>query len=427
MRVRWMPPAAIAGILLLCTGAAARAQGYPGSTALQAPAHQMSMLPQYRVDPVPPASYVMHGFPTPGYAAPSYHAYGSSFDTRVDESRVNELQPGRLVPTPSRFDGPTPARTGYPDRLSQLEAELEMLKSGMAERSYSGLGGRTRPGYAPLHTGPYADFAFVFARPWFTDASNFGIYDAPSDLSTAGSFDYDYELTPRMWLGYVGPDGRGVRARFWHFEHSGRPRTLTQTDPNIFYGADWIHPWGMITAMTTGVGDTMSITNSIKAQTFDLEVTQTLNFGWTEIMFGGGLRYAYLEKKFDAVIPGVDFLIAHHDFEGVGPTISLDVRLPIDYCGCWALYGGCRYSIMFGSSWAYGENGTDPFDYTLDEVLSIGEIEIGVEWKRTMSFLGLFVFRAGYEGQVWYEAGSPSNVGGDLGFEGLNFKLGFIR
>jgi len=37
------------------------------------------------------------------------------------------------------------------------------------------------------------------------------------------------------------------------------------------------------------------------------------------------------------------------------------------------------------------------------------------------------VFRAGYEAQVWYEAGSPSNVGGDLGFEGLSFQLGFIR
>jgi len=426
MRVRWMPPAAVAGIMLVCTGATARAQGYLGYAPQQAPARQQSMLPQYRVDPVPPAPYVTHGFPNPSYAAagyqapssyaPGYPAYGSSFDTRADESQ--------LVPTPSQFDGPASASPEYPDRLSQIEAELEMLKS---QRSYSGVGGRDRPNYAPLHTGPYVGFAFVFATPWFTDASNYGIYDAPQNLSTADSFEYDYEITPRMWLGYVGSGGRGVRARYWQFEHSGRPRALTQTDPNIIYGADWIHPWGMITALTTGVGQTMSITNSIEAQALDLEATQTMNFGWTEIMFGGGLRYAYLETKFDAVIPGVDFLTARHDFEGIGPTISMDVRLPICYCEGLAMYGGGRYSIMFGQSWAYGENGSDPFDYTLDEVMSIGEIEIGLEWTRTVSWLGLFVARAGYEGQVWYEAGSPSNVGGDLGFEGINVKLGFIR
>lgn len=427
MRVRWILPAAVAGILLLCTGAAATAQGFPGYAALQAPAGQMATLPQYRVEPVPPSPYVVHGFPATGYAAPGhatpgFPAYGSSFDRRVEQ-----LQPGRLVPTPNQFNGPAPGRTMHPDRLSQVEAELEMLKSAMAQRSYYGAGGRIQSSYAPLRTGFYADMAFVFARPSFTDASNFGIYDAPQDLSTAGSFDYDYELAPRVWLGYVGPDGRGVRARYWQFEHSGRARSLTQTDPNIFYGADWIHPWGMITAMTTGVGDVMNITNSLKAQALDLEVTQTLNFCRAEIMLGAGLRYALLEKEFDAVIPGVDFLTARHDFEGVGPTISMDVRLPIDCYGCWSLYGGCRYSILFGESWAYGENGSDPFNYTLDEVLSIGEIEIGVEWTRSVSRWGLFVVRAGYEGQVWYEAGSPSNVGGDLGFEGINVKLGFIR
>ena len=418
MRVHWMPTAAIAGILLLCTGATAIAQGYATYPVAQSAAGQMSMLPRYQAQPMPPTQYVPQGV-----VAPNYHAYGSSYGARAEE-----LAPGtRLVPTPSQFDIPTSAPALPPDRLSQVEAELERLKSSMARRSYSAYGGGNWPGYAPSRTGPYAGMALVFARPWFTDASNYGVYDAPADHSTAVSFDYDYELTPRIWLGYIGPNGRGVRARYWHFEHSGRPRSLTQTDPNVFYGADWIHPWGMITAMTTGVGDTMDITNSIEAQTLDLEVTQTLNFGWAEIMFGGGLRYAYLEKKFNASIPGVDFLIAHHDFEGVGPTISMDLRLPIDPCGCWSLYTGCRYSIMFGSSWAYGENGTDPFDYRLDEVLSIGEIEIGVEWARPVSYLGNLVFRAGYEAQVWYEAGSPSNVGGDLGFEGINVKLGFIR
>jgi len=175
-------------------------------------------------------------------------------------------------------------------------------------------------------------------------------------------------------------------------------------------------------------------------------VTQALDFARTEITFSGGLRYAYLEKHFNAVIPGVDFLTARHDFEGFGPTIATEIRLPCSFwaddpcdpcgqcdpcdpcactpCGGWALYGGGRYSILFGHSWAYGENGTDPFHYRLTEVMSIGEIEVGAEWTGPTPVGGMFLFRVGYEGQVWYEAGSPSNVGGDLGFRGVNLKFG---
>ncbi|HYW78349.1 MAG TPA: hypothetical protein VE890_02195 [Thermoguttaceae bacterium] len=422
MRVHWTFPMAVVGILLLCTGTVTMAQGYQAGSYPPSAAGQMSMLPQYRVDPVPPTPYVTNAFVAPGYPA-----YGSAYDSQVNRSNADQPQP---IPTAAtnQLNRPAPAGGLYPDRLSQLEAEIEMLKSTMDQRVYSsGFQGSTRPSYTPWHTGLYADIAFVFAKPWFTDASNLGIYDAGANLSIAGNFSYDYELTPRVSLGYIGSKGRGVRATYWQFNHAGKARSLTQTDPNVIYGADWVHPWGMITALTTAPGQTMTLTNSIEAQALDLEATQTMNFGWTEIMFGGGLRYAYLEKKFDAVVPGVDFLIGRQDFEGVGPTISMDVRLPIKYCEGLGLYGGGRYSIMFGRSWAYGENGSDPFDYTLDEVMSIGEIGIGLEYTRSMSFLGLFTVRAGYEGQVWYEAGSPSNVSGDLGFEGFNVKLGFIR
>ena len=79
MRVHWMPTAAITGILLLCTGATAIAQGYMTYPVTQSPPGQMSMLPQYRVQPMPPAQYVPYGV-----VAPSFHAYGSSFDARVE-------------------------------------------------------------------------------------------------------------------------------------------------------------------------------------------------------------------------------------------------------------------------------------------------------------------------------------------------------
>ena len=330
--------------------------------------------------------------------------------------------------------GRVPAKTiAYGDRLSQVEAELASLKSAIADECESDCVDDCWDPCIPSRSGLYGGAAVVFARPSFTDAANYGTLETITDTAGAGSFSYDHEVTPRIWLGYVGPRGLGVRARYWQFDHAGAARSLIQPDAFNKFGADWIHPWGYLTVLTDGTGQTLNVTNSLEVHTADFEVTRALNFSCVEITFGGGLRYAFMRQTFNANVQNVygvveQTLTAHHNIEGVGPTVSMDLRCPIGPCCGLAFVGGARWSAIFGNSDFFGAlDGGDPFDYSLDEVLSIGEIQIGLEWTRQVQDYGTFLVRAGYEAQLWFEAGSPSNVLGDLGFEGFSIGLGLSR
>ena len=59
-----------------------------------------------------------------------------------------------------------------------------------------------------------------------------------------------------------------------------------------------------------------------------------------------------------------------------------------------------------------------------DEVVGIGEVELGFEWSRPIR-CGQLNVRGTYEGQLWAEGGAPTL--GFLGFEGFGIQVGLTR
>ena len=200
------------------------------------------------------------------------------------------------------------------------------------------------------HFGLYAGAALVIAKPHFEDEVDVG-FDAAS---------YDYEVTPRVWMGYRNDCGAGIRARYWVFDHaSNEPAAVAQA------------PF------------------SLNVRTADLEFTQVACVGPLVAEFFGGARYGKVEHLNNNG-EGLDF-------EGIGPQVGVDLLIPTR--SCISLYGGTRAAVLFGST-KYNANGS-PGDADL---MPVFELQLGAEYVRCLGG-GLFAIRSGVEAQVW-----PSGV-----------------
>jgi hypothetical protein len=283
--------------------------------------------------------------------------------------------------------------------------------------------------------GYYAGFAALFVRPHVPDDVPYIVDPAP-DNNTVGAFNRDWEFTPRVWVGYTGPDGLGARATYWQLDSSAGPESIVGTPTNT---PIYVQVIGASTGVGrnafAGIDETFIAGASLEMQAIDLELTREWRRNMASVMLGVGLRYGNVAQRFNAtVLDSVGVLseqvIHHHGFEGVGPTISLigfqpfgDTRLGV--------YGTIRGSVLFGEVYQDiyevkngGANiGQDTFSG--DEVMAIGEIGFGLQYSHPVSNTAAAFIRAGYEGQVWFDAGGPTSMYGDLGLHGLLIAIGF--
>jgi len=285
--------------------------------------------------------------------------------------------------------------------------------------------------------GFYAGFAVVWIRPHFQENTSY-IVDPPPDDNVVVPFDYDYEITPRIWMGFQSASGLGMRSRYWEFDHDTGPmsQTATATTAPIFvevYGARSNIARNAFAADT----ETMTTTHSLRLNAFDLEATKAFHPGTSSMLLGFGLRYAKMKQKFRAEVTTaadvIDELVVHdHGFEGFGPTVSLEVIHPFGDGG-FDLYGALRASVLFGDAYqdileiknAGADVGRD--SYRGEETLSIAEIAMGVQYSYETSGGTLYFVRGGYEGQIWFDAGGPIGTTGDMALEGLSLAFGFDR
>ena len=61
------------------------------------------------------------------------------------------------------------------------------------------------------------------------------------------------------------------------------------------------------------------------------------------------------------------------------------------------------------------------------DVLPIGEVQMGVDYKTRPLRFGQLFFRSALEGQLWSGVGNASSEDGDLGFVGLTAGFGLVR
>jgi hypothetical protein len=251
--------------------------------------------------------------------------------------------------------------------------------------------------------------------------------------------DYDLEFSPRVWLGYKGCSGLGVRLRWWYYDHSGAGEFefngLTEGE-EIFLpneGEDVI------------VDVDSTLRTDLRVNSIDLEGTQDGQFHNWDFQIAGGVRYAKIDYDQVAEIEGeVDYVLeppddfefeetisAISEFEGVGPTIALAGRRPLFFVDGLAFLVNLRLAFLFGETDAelLAEEAFDePVDVAFQEhMVQVWEAQVGFEYSRQLRNSARLFVGAFLEAQVW-EWSTPLGVSSsDLAFFGPTAAVGLAR
>jgi hypothetical protein len=244
---------------------------------------------------------------------------------------------------------------------------------------------------------------------------------------------YDYKLSPRVWAGYVGPTGLGVRGRYWEFDQvlaDNQTVTTTTANPAI--------PNAL-------AGLTFTTSTGLDAYTADGEVFQTADLQAWKGVFGGGLRYGQfdvdnLTRLTTANNVAVN-LKADSGFHGLGPTAFAELRRPLGNQTGLALVGNVRGSVLYGdylqatalsAPFAVpGGPAVSAFNLFTrqDAFLWIGEIQLGAQWFYQMRSGTNFYIQALWEAQTWSVSAADGITGNgrDLAFTGGSLGIGLMR
>jgi len=200
--------------------------------------------------------------------------------------------------------------------------------------------------------------------------------------------DYGFVGDARIWFGYEGPNGMGIRARIFEWEES---------------------------QLYNGSVRTQDI------EVYDLEATLDMSVCAWEFTGFGGLRWSSIELN------GTDFGgVDPMDFEGAGLTMGVDVRRCL-----WrdiSLVGGVRYSVLYGET-TFAPTSTAVLDNTF---VDITEMRLGLEWARELGIGGRLFVSAVWEQQVYGTdtympfAIDPETLG-DVSLAGPVFSIGIDR
>jgi hypothetical protein len=250
---------------------------------------------------------------------------------------------------------------------------------------------------------------FSFLKPYVGDISGLSI-----DILTANIYidskDNQFDPSWRLWLGYMSPDGAGIRARYWQFDHE-----LAAECWDVAHGADLFSARGRL--------DMYSV---------DVEFMQRFDFSTWSVLGTAGLRVAGIDRNFSLRKTSIggesEFLLANQ-YDGIGPTMGFEFRRPIGSRGLAVLINS-RGTMLFGSRHMTLEI-PDAIDELPDLDLSItgedetflacGEVQMGFEWSRELSGGTRAFATALWEGQAW---GSNSQMAGLMGF---TFGAGLAR
>ena len=287
---------------------------------------------------------------------------------------------------------------------------------------------------------------YVLLKPRFSQNNALTVMTsngASVETFTERSFDYDLEFSPRVWLGMSLSDHWGWRVTWWEFDES--PAVESASPANGFGRVSHPHfgdfdPVADDIDISTNVpSDVFTAASGLDVYTIDLEALKRSRLNAWNLEVGYGIRYASSEQNYLAELRNsvntlrgrIDF---HQNLEGFGPTVSLAASRPL--FGKVRLMGSARGSLLFGDGESVMVAGEDldlstPFTTTRttlrDDLLSIGEARVGLQWLGDVHDNGLqWMFSTAMEGQIWGNAGSASSEDADLGFFGFNVGGGVM-
>ena len=287
-------------------------------------------------------------------------------------------------------------------------------------------------------TGFNAGVTLLFAKPHFKEAFQVSNINTLTGVMTLLPFEYDYELSPRVWFGFQNEQGLGLRASYWSFDGQGLARNLS-TNGSEIWGAHVVNTMFPSNIFAAIPGSQMSVSDYLTTQTVNLVGTYDVEDAAAQILAGAGLRYAKLEQGFAATVQSpvpADFhqLTWSRVFEGLGPTVTMDAKKRLGQSRFSAVASGGG-ALLYGSKTLSRTVINDqtpagqapPFLQLndADEVVGIGEMNLGLEWGTFLPSGHQALLRGVYEGQLWAEAGAPTL--GFLGFQGFGIQMELKR
>lgn len=287
-----------------------------------------------------------------------------------------------------------------PTNYSQGSNRSSLLGNGPYQPAFNFNGG-----------GLYGGLQIPFLQPRY---GNFVITsDAFGPSTTVNATPkHDLAFSTRLIAGFEGPEGLGVRARWWHFD-------------------DTASGVGSVVRL----GDTIASTTSAQLETdvFDLELTQAGRFHNWEFLVSGGVRYADLGSKIEStfMLPPERFFRTTSGFNGVGPVLGVSTRRSLRQWEGLAFDFNSRFAFLFGdhevqntsdlSGAAERENLA-----SIQDVLPTWELQIGAHWTRQLRTGATFYIGAFFEAQLW-DWIAPGQINSDLGFWGPTFAVGISQ
>jgi hypothetical protein len=220
---------------------------------------------------------------------------------------------------------------------------------------------------------------------WIVDVEalffRYGRVDGTQNVITGSPVQFDFELAPRLTVGYVGSSGLGFRIRYFEFDHTA-----------------------------TGGLDSIDVNTFTIDQEFFENVQLT---DYTSVEFSGGVRYVEFEERLNFPV-----LTEQTIFRGFGGIVGMQVNRQF-----WNgdLYARARGSILMDE-----KSFASPATNLVDAVVSITEVSLGYQINYDLSSGALLTLRSGVEWQHWTDFSVSQNTNGDtessVGFAG--FVLG---
>ena len=250
----------------------------------------------------------------------------------------------------------------------------------------------------------------LFLKPRLPNGEAFSISDAGLDVRNRG-FEFDHELSPRVWFGFENCNGFGARTRYFYLDADTSETAIVDlglTNAIQRRIADGI----FFADLDAGgaAGDGMFVATDLKMQTFDIEATQRVELRRTTLNLAAGVRWADIVSglhavSFDNVGAVADDYRVRADFQGWGATLAAGLNRRLGARGL-SLVGNTRVSAILGSA---DFDANDPRIgpggiFTMDDRSSglfIAEVLLGLQYSRRLDCGAEFSLRGTWEGQYW--------------------------
>lgn len=282
-------------------------------------------------------------------------------------------------------------------------------------------------------SGQYGGIEFLWMRANF-DQNVAMIVDPPVG-NTLVPFEYGYELSPRAWFGWQSCGGTGFRATYFRFDESANTEAVTAvagaTPVYLFvYGAGG----NLSRNANANVGQTLISNHSLELNSLDLEATQVVRWKQTRVLFGLGVRITDMHQtaRGDVFNPGgtLEETVRNDlKFQGAGPTASAHLTRGVG-ASPFGIFAQTRGSLVIADTEQriYEMKGaftTELEDIAIQrEVLGNLEFGLGIQYSQSIGrSAGMFV-RAGYECQLWLDAGGPVDSHSAVGLDGITLAAG---